>query len=143
MAQAKQGDQVTVHYTGTLSDGTVFDSSRGCDPLGFTLGAGQVIPGFESAVLGLQPGESRQMTIPADQAYGQYQDGLLFSVDRGSLPPDLAPTVGEQYQMRQNDGQPMIVTVRDVNASEVIFDANHPLAGQDLTFDIELVTIEE
>ena len=141
MTQAKTGDQVSVHYTGTLADGTVFDSSRGLDPLVFTLGTGQVIVGFEEAVLGMQPGEVRQTTIPSDQAYGDYQDGLLFSIERGSLPPGLDPNVGEQYQMRQSDGQPMVVTVRDVSPAEVVFDANHPLAGQDLTFEIELVEI--
>lgn len=141
MTQAKTGDQVTVHYTGTLTDGTVFDSSRGLDPLVFTLGDGQVIAGFEQAVLGMQPGEVRQTTISSEQAYGEYQDGLLFTVERGSLPPDLDPNVGEQYQMRQSDGQPLIVTVRDVSPAQVVFDANHPLAGQDLTFEIELVEI--
>lgn len=141
MAQAKSGDTVAVHYTGTLADGTVFDSSRSREPLSFTLGAGQVIPGFEDAVMGLSPGESRTTTIAADQAYGAHQPDLVFDVDRAQLPPDIAPAVGEQYQMRQGDGQVMVVTVQDVGDDHVTFDANHPLAGQDLTFDLELVSI--
>jgi peptidylprolyl isomerase len=141
MTQAKSGDTVAVHYTGTLADGTVFDSSRDRDPLTFTLGSGQVIPGFEEAITGMQPGETRTTTIPADQAYGQRYDDLLFEVERDQLPPDLSPTVGEQYQMRQQDGQVIVVTVQDVAPAHVTFDANHPLAGEDLTFDLELVSI--
>jgi peptidylprolyl isomerase len=142
MAQAKSGDTVAVHYTGTLADGTVFDSSRGREPLSFTLGGGQVIPGFEEAVMGLSPGESRTTTIPSDQAYGEHQPDLVFAVDRDQLPPGMSPEVGEQYQMRQGDGQVMVVTVQEVEPGHVTFDANHPLAGQDLTFDLELVSIE-
>jgi peptidylprolyl isomerase len=141
MAQAKAGDSVLVHYTGTLSDGTVFDSSRGREPLAFTLGTGQVIPGFEQAVLGLSPGESRTTTIPSGQAYGEHQADLVFEVDRTQLPSGMTPAVGEQYQMRQGDGQVMVVTVQDVSAGQVTFDANHPLAGKDLTFELELVSI--
>ncbi|HWQ13604.1 MAG TPA: peptidylprolyl isomerase [Roseiflexaceae bacterium] len=141
MTQAKSGDTVAVHYTGTLSDGTVFDSSRDRDPLTFTLGAGQVIPGFEDAVRGMQPGETRTTTIPAGQAYGERDEDLVFEVERSHLPPNLAPEVGEQYQMRQQDGQTIVVTVQDVSPDHVTFDANHPLAGQDLTFDLELVSI--
>ncbi|MEN9934548.1 MAG: hypothetical protein RLZZ387_1127 [Chloroflexota bacterium] len=141
MTQAKSGDTVSVHYTGTLNDGTVFDSSRGRDPLVFTLGTGQVIPGFEQAVLGLNQGETCKTTIPADQAYGSRQEDLTFEVGRDQLPPGMSPSVGEQYQMRQPDGQMIVVTVSDVTPSEVTFDANHPLAGQDLTFELELVSI--
>ncbi len=142
MAQAKSGDTVSVHYTGTLTDGTVFDSSQNREPLVFTIGSGQVIPGFDEAVLGLEPGQSREVTIPSDQAYGAHNDDLVFDVDRSQLPGDISPSVGDQYQMRQSEGQTMIVTVQDVTPEQVTFDANHPLAGQDLTFDIQLVSID-
>lgn len=141
MAQAKSGDTVAVHYTGTLDDGTVFDSSRSRDPLTFTLGTGQVIRGFEDAVLGMAPGEVRTTNIPPDEAYGERREELVFEVERNQLPPDMSPEVGEQYQMRQADGQTFVVTVQDISADNVIFDANHPLAGQTLTFDLELVSI--
>lgn len=142
MTQAKTGDTVAVHYTGTLSDGTVFDSSRSREPLTFTVGTGQVISGFDQAVVGMQPGEARTTTIPADQAYGERNDEMVFDVERNQLPPQLDPKVGEQYQMRQSDGQAFVVTVRDVSPAHVTLDANHPLAGEDLTFDIELMSIE-
>ncbi len=142
MAQAKSGDTVSVHYTGTLTDGTVFDSSQNREPLVFTIGSGQVIPGFEQAVVGLEPGQTREATIPATQAYGEHNDDLIFDVDRSQLPSDMSPSVGEQYQMRQPDGQAMIVTVQDVTPEQITLDANHPLAGQDLTFDIQLVSID-
>ncbi|MFO7166785.1 MAG: peptidylprolyl isomerase [Chloroflexota bacterium] len=141
MTTAKTGDTVSVHYTGTLADGTVFDSSHGGEPLVFTIGAGQVIPGFEAAVAGMQLGETRTMTIPAGQAYGEYRDDLVFTVGRDQLPPNMTPAVGEHYQMRQSDGMEMIVTVQEVTPVEVTFDANHPLAGKDLTFSLELVAI--
>lgn len=141
MATAKQGDTVHVHYTGTLEDGTEFDSSRDREPLVFTLGEGQVIAGFDEAVLGMQSGETKRVTIPADEAYGQYEDDLVFEVDRTQLPANFAPTLGEQYQMEQASGQTMVVTVSDVSNDSVTLDANHPLAGYDLTFDLELVSI--
>ena len=142
MAPAKHGDTVQVHYTGTLEDGTEFDSSREREPLVFTLGEGQVIAGFDQALLGMQPGETKRVNIPADEAYGQYEDDLVFEVDREQLPPDFAPSLGEQYQMQQPDGQTVVVTVSEVSPEGVTLDANHPLAGYDLTFDLELVAIE-
>jgi peptidylprolyl isomerase len=141
MAQAQNGDTVKVHYTGKLSDDTVFDSSESRDPLEFTIGSGQIIPGFEQAVIGMQPGESKTATIPADQAYGPYQEDLLIEVERSQFPADVTPEVGQQFQIRQADGQATVVTVADVSGPQVTLDANHPLAGQDLTFDIELVEI--
>jgi FKBP-type peptidyl-prolyl cis-trans isomerase 2 len=141
MATAQVGDTVKVHYTGTLADATVFDSSRGRAPLEFTIGAGQIIPGFEQAVVGMQPGQTITTTIPADQAYGPHDPDLVVAVDRAQFGPEFQPAVGQQYQIRQPNGQAAVVTVTDVSPTEVTLDANHPLAGQDLTFDIELIEI--
>jgi peptidylprolyl isomerase len=141
MAQAQRGDTVKVHYTGKLSDATVFDSSRGGEPLEFTIGAGEVIPGFEQAVVGMAPGETRTTTIPSDMAYGDYDEDMLLEVDRAQLPADVAPAVGQQYQIVNPEGEAMVVTVTDVSDQAVTLDANHPLAGQDLTFDIQLMEI--
>lgn len=138
--QAQAGDTVRVHYTGTLGDGQVFDSSRGREPLEFTLGGGQVIPGFDEGVSGMSPGEARTVTIPSDQAYGQRSEDLLFVVPRAQFPEHLDPQPGQQLQMSQGD-QVAIVTVVDVTEQGVILDANHPLAGKDLTFELELVEI--
>jgi peptidylprolyl isomerase len=140
-AQAEIGDTVRVHYTGTLDDGTEFDSSIGREPLQFTVGAGQMIPGFEQAVIGMRLGESETVIIPTDQAYGPYHEELVVVVPREQLPPDVEPEVGQQLTMSQPDGQPVPVTVIDVSEGNVTIDANHSLAGEDLTFDIELVEI--
>lgn len=140
MAEAKQGDTVRVHYTGTLDDGRVFDSSEGRDPIEFTIGSGQVIGGFDSAVKGMQAGEERRVTIAAADAYGPRSDERVVTVDRAQLPDDLDPSVGQQLQMSQN-GQTFRVTVADVSDDSVVVDANHPLAGQDLTFELKLVEI--
>lgn len=141
MASAKTGDTVKVHYTGTLNDQSVFDSSRSREPLEFTIGTGQIIPGFEKAVIGMQPGDSTITVIPADQAYGPHQPDLIISVDRAQFGQDVEPEIGQQYQIRNPDGQVGVVTVTEVSPTEVTLDANHPLAGQELTFDIELVEI--
>ena len=140
MPQAKAGDTVRIHYTGTLSDGTVFDSSSGRDPLEFTLGAGQVIPGFDSAVSGMEVGASRTVTIPAADAYGPRRDDMVLAIPRDQVPPHINPTVGEQLQVGQGQEQ-FLVTVAEVNEREVVLDGNHPLAGEDLTFQLELVSI--
>ena len=141
MAQAKPNDTVKVHYTGRLNDGTVFDSSAEREPLQFTLGEGQVIPGFESAVLGMTAGESKTITIAADQAYGPRRDDLILAVGRDQFPADITPEVGQQLQVRQTNGDVALVTVAEVGEAAVKLDANHPLAGHDLTFDIQLVAI--
>jgi peptidylprolyl isomerase len=141
MAQAKSGDTVKVHYTGRLDDGTVFDSSADRDPLQFTIGASQVIAGFEQAATGMSLGESKTATFPADQAYGPRDERMVMAVSRDQLPPDLKVKVNDQLQMRRPDGRAQIVTVTAVSESDVTLDGNHPLAGQDLTFDIELVEI--
>ncbi len=142
MTQAKNGDTVQVHYTGTLDDGTEFDSSVGREPLVFTLGTGQVIAGFDQAVMGMQPGETKRVNIPADEAYGEYEEDLVFEVASEQLPSGFTPSLGEQYQMQQPDGQVVVVTVSEISPDGVTLDANHPLAGQDLTFELELVGIE-
>lgn len=141
MAQVQLGDTVRVHYTGRLTDGTVFDSSMQRDPLEFTLGQGELIPGFEQAVLGMIPGESKTETIPFEQAYGPHRPELLIKVDRQQLPTDLDPYVGQRLQMRQQSGTAVVVIVAAVTAFQVTLDANHPLAGKELIFDITLLDI--
>ena len=138
--QAKAGDTVRIHYTGTLHDGTVFDSSQGREPLEFTLGAGQVIPGFDSAVSGMAVGASRTVTIPAAEAYGPRREDMVLAIPRDQVPPNINPEVGEQLQVGQGQEQ-FLVTVAEVNEREVVLDGNHPLAGEDLTFQLQLVEI--
>lgn len=141
MPQAKQGDTVKVHYTGKLDDGTVFDSSQERDPLEFTIGTGTIIPGFEQAVIGMAPGESKTEVIPTDRAYGPYLEEMVLQVERQQLPTDIDPEVGQQLQLQHPTGEVIPVVITDVSSSTVTLDANHPLAGEDLTFDIQLVAI--
>ena len=143
MAQAKKGDQVSVHYTGRLDDGTVFDSSDQGEPLVFVLGTSQVIPGFENAIVGMNIGDSKTIRIAAGDAYGSRHDELVMNVDRGQIPPELEIEVGQRLQMEKPDGETLRVTVTSVNEDMVTLDGNHPLAGEDLTFDITLVRITE
>ncbi|WP_432822634.1 FKBP-type peptidyl-prolyl cis-trans isomerase [Trichloromonas sp.] len=138
MSQVKDGDTVKVHYTGTLEDGTVFDSSEGRDPLEFTLGQGQLIAGFEKTVLGMTAGESRTVKIPAEEAYGPYRDEMVLAVPRSQFPPDMSPEKGMQLQVGENEGQGMLVTITEITDEEVTLDANHPLAGKELSFTIQL-----
>ena len=141
MAEAKSGDRVRVHYTGKLSDGAVFDSSEGREPLEFEVGAGDVIKGFEDAVVGLNIGDSVTVEIPSDQAYGPYRQELAMEVDKKSFPPDVDPQPGQRFQIPQPNGQAVVVTITEVKEDSVTMDANHALAGKDLTFDIKLVEI--
>lgn len=141
MSQAKSGDTVKIHYTGTLDDGTQFDSSSGRDPLEFQLGGGQVIPGFDTAVTGMSVGESKSVRIEPDEAYGPRHEQLVQQVPRSALPDDLEPQVGMGLQSQSPDGQVMMLTVTAVEDENITVDANHPLAGQVLNFDIELVSI--
>ncbi|RXE55146.1 peptidylprolyl isomerase [Methanoculleus taiwanensis] len=141
MAQAKEGDTVKVHYTGKLQDGTVFDSSDERAPIEFTIGEGQVISGFEQAVVGMEPGETKTTTVPAEEAYGPHRDEMLLEVDREQFPEDVQPETGQQLQISQPDGRTFFVTVSDISESSVVLDANHPLAGKDLTFEIRLVEV--
>ncbi len=139
MALATQGDTVHIHYTGRFDDGTVFDSSEGRSPLKFVLGSGQVIAGFDQAVTGMEVGESKTVKIEAAEAYGDHREELVIPVGRSDLPEGLEPEVGQQLQMSSPDGQTFQVAVIETTDEKVVLDANHPLAGKDLTFDIELV----
>jgi peptidylprolyl isomerase len=141
MTQAKQGDTVNVHYTGKLGDGTVFDTSRNRHPLQFTIGKGQVIVGFEQAVDGMHTGESKTVIIPVDNAYGPRREEMIITMERSKLPSGLEPKVGQRLELTQMDDQNILVTVTAVTDSMLTLDANHPLAGKDLHFDIELVSI--
>ncbi len=141
MSQAKSGDKVKVHYTGTLDDGSTFDTSSGRDPLEFTIGEGQVIRGFEDAVIGMNAGESTTTKILAEDAYGPHREEMVIVVDRARLPQDLNPHVGEQLEIRRPDGQFFAVMITGVSEADITLDANHPLAGKNLTFNIELVEI--
>ena len=141
MTQAKNNDSVKVHYTGKLNDGTVFDSSQDRDPLQFQLGQGQIIPGFEQAVIGMSAGEAKTVNIPSNQAYGPRQEELIQEVPRQQLPTDMEFQVGQRLQLGQEKEQPMIVEVTEVTDASITLDANHPLAGKELIFDIELLEI--
>lgn len=141
MAQAAIGDTVRVHYTGSLDDGTVFDTSSGREPLEFTIGGGQVIPGFDSAVSGMSPGDSETVKIPAEEAYGPHQEEMMLEVDRAQVPAELNPQVGERLEIKQQNGQSVPVTVTKVTETLITLDGNHPLAGKALTFEIELVDV--
>ena len=141
-AQAKNGNTVQVEYTGKLQDGTVFDSSVGKAPLEFTLGAGQMIPGFEKAVLGMKVGQSKTVTIPAAEAYGPHRDEMVMVIPRTQLPQGMTPKVGQKLQTTTNDGANLTVTVTAVSDTTVTIDANHPLAGKDLIFEIKLVSMK-
>ncbi|MEX0844054.1 MAG: peptidylprolyl isomerase [Balneolaceae bacterium] len=141
MSKVKNGDTVKVHYTGKLEDGSVFDSSESRDPLEITLGEGKLIPGFEKAVVGLEVGDKTTANIESAEAYGDRREDLEVTVERAQLPEEIEPEVGMQLQLNQPDGQPVPVQITKVEEENIIIDANHPLAGKDLTFDIELVEI--
>lgn len=141
MSEAKPGDTVKIHYTGKLPDGTQFDTSSGKDPLEFELGSGQVIPGFEKAVTGMEVGQTKSVTIPPEEAYGDRNEEMVHEVPKSALPDDLEPEEGMGLQARGEDGQVFRLTVTEVGDETVKVDANHPLAGKDLNFDIELVAI--
>jgi peptidylprolyl isomerase len=143
LSTVKDGDTVKVHYTGTLKDGSVFDSSKDREPLEFTLGEGQLIPGFEEAVTGMNEGDSTTINIPTDEAYGERRDDLELEVAKDELPDNVDPEEGMQLQMQQQESDEAIpVQITDVEDEKVKLDANHPLAGKDLTFDIELLEIK-
>lgn len=141
MAEIKQGDTVRMHYTGTLSDGSVFDSSEGREPLEFTYGEGQIIPGLELGIEGMSTGDKRIVEVPAEQAYGPVQSEARHPVPRDDIPKDIPLEPGTQVQAQNEQGQVMTLTVYEVTDTHAVLDANHPLAGKDLTFDVELVSI--
>ncbi|MFY0681062.1 MAG: peptidylprolyl isomerase [Thalassovita sp.] len=141
MTQVNAGNTVRIHYTGTFSDGTVFDTSDGRDPLEFEVGSGQVIPGLDVALPGMVEGDKKVVEVPADQAYGAIDPAAIQAVPRAEIPAEIPLEVGLQLQVQTPDGQVMPVVVADVAEETVTLDANHPLAGRDLTFAIELVSI--
>jgi peptidylprolyl isomerase len=141
MAQAKHGDTVRLHYTCKLDDGKVFDTSSECEPLQFTIGEDQVTADLELAIVGMNPGESKNIKIPADRAYGPYCDEMVLVVARSEFPEDLKPEVGQKLQIRQEDDEEIAVLVTHVSELSVTLDANHPLATKDLTIDISLIEI--
>ncbi|MBE1283806.1 MAG: peptidylprolyl isomerase [Rhodobacteraceae bacterium] len=141
MTEVKNGDTVRIHYTGTLKDGSVFDSSEGRDPLEFKAGAGQVIPGMDNEMAGMKVGEKKTLNIPCEQAYGPINPAARQAIPREGIPDDIPLELGTQLQMQTPDGQALPVTVVEVDEATVTLDANHPLAGKDLIFEIELVSI--
>lgn len=141
MSKAEEGKTVKVHYTGTLKNGEVFDSSKEKEPLEFKLGEGQLIPGFEKAVVGMKVGDSTTISIPSAEAYGDAREDLIIAVPKDQLPTEIEPQIGMQLQVNQENGQPVPVRITDITDTELKLDANHPLAGEDLTFDIELVNV--
>ena len=141
MERAKYGDKIKVHYTGKLTNGKVFDSSIDRNPMVFTIGQEQMIPDFEQAFVGMSPGESKRITISSDRAFGSYREDLVSKIKSGNISPELEPKVGRRMEASRPDGQKIVVIVTSVTESGVTVDANHPLAGEDLTFDLELIEI--
>lgn len=141
MTQAALGATVKVHYTGTLDDGSEFDSSRSGEPLTVTIGKGELIPGFEDALLGMAAGDSKTVSIASEDAYGPHRAELVQDVGRAQIPPEISLEVGGAVLVRGPDGQPMRLLVRELTEETVTLDANHPLAGENLNFDLELVEI--
>ncbi|HXL55456.1 MAG TPA: peptidylprolyl isomerase [Chitinophagaceae bacterium] len=142
MQQVKNGDTVKVHYHGKLTDGTTFDSSEGRQPLEFEVGSGMVIPGFDNSVIGMSVGDKKTIHIPAEEAYGDVEDDRFMEFPTDRFPPDLKPEVGMALTMSDGSGEQFPVVIADVQDEAVILDANHPLAGKDLVFDIELMEIK-
>jgi peptidylprolyl isomerase len=141
MSKAKSGDTVKVHYTGKLEDGNVFDTSRERQPLEFTIGSGNVMPGIEKGVIGMEIGDTKAIEIPAEEAFGVRREELVVEVKKNEFPNYVTPTVGQKLQIQQQDNDPIIVIITDVNDDTVTLDANHPLAGYTLFFDVELLEI--
>lgn len=141
MQQVKNGDTVRVHYHGKLTDGSTFDSSEGRDPLEFQVGSGQVIKGFDDAMMDMKPGEKKTVNIPVEHAYGERNNDMMMEYPKSEFPDDMKPEVGMELHMSDNTGNVFPVVVAEVRDTTVLLDANHPLAGEDLIFDIELVSI--
>jgi len=143
MAEAKMGDTVKVHYSGKLDTGVLFDTSEGSDPLQFELGCGSLIAGFEEAVVGMSPGESKTVHIPPEKAYGHYREDRVIKVDKKDFPEDIVPTEGMALEVCAPNGVMVPVEVTEIEESTITLDANHPLCEQTLTFEIKLVEIVE
>jgi peptidylprolyl isomerase len=141
MQSAKTGDKVTVHYTGKLTDGTQFDTSRPDSPIEFTIGESMVISGFEQAVIGMSPGDTKTTTIPQAEGYGPHREEMILTVDRANIPANIDLELGQQLGLQYENNQSLTVTVTNISEDAVTLDGNHPLAGQDLVFDIHLVEI--
>ena len=141
MSKAKNGDTVKIHYTGKLEDGTVFDSSVGHDPLEFKIGQNQIFPKLEEAIIGMEPNETKTVLVSSVDAYGPYREEMVVDVPKNSFPADITPEVGLELELVQSNNQPIIVTILKVTDDSVTLDANHPLAGKDLTFDVKLLEI--
>ncbi len=139
--RVETGHRIRVHYTGKLTDGSVFDSSTGKDPLEFVVGAGQMIPGFDTGVVGMKIGEERTLTLPPEEAYGLRDEEMVFNFPRSMLPKGYTPVVGEMLRMTSCDGAPMRVTIRKIEGEQILLDANHFLAGESLIFSVKLVEI--
>lgn len=142
MQQAKKGDKVKIHYHGKLNDGSTFDSSADREPLAFEIGSGMVIPGFDDGVTGMIVGEKKTINIPPDQAYGEVNEEMIIAFPINQFPPEMKPEIGMQLNMSNNEGQNFPVVIVEVKEDSVLLDANHPLAGKELIFDLELVEIE-
>ena len=143
MQQVKNGDTVRVHYHGKLTDGSTFDSSEGRDPLEFTVGSGQVIKGFDDAMLNMQPGEKKTVNIPVEQAYGQRNNDMIMEYPKSEFPADMNPEVGMELHMSDNMGNVFPVVIAEVQQEMVMLDANHPLAGRSLHFAVEVADVRE
>jgi peptidylprolyl isomerase len=141
MNLAKKGDKVRVHYTGTLDDGIIFDDSLNRQPLEFIIGSNQLIAGFEKSVIGMKAGDWKTVKIPAIEAYGPYRNELLFAAGLDKLPKGLNPSLGQQLQITQEEDKPIVVTVIEIDKDKIILDANHPLAGKNLNFEIKLIEV--
>jgi peptidylprolyl isomerase len=141
MKQVGDGNTIRIHYTGRLDDGTIFDSSKEREPLEFTMGSGDIIKGFEDAVRGMTVGELKTIRITSGEAYGPYRDDLVMSINKSQLPPDIEVMQGAMLSLRHPDGRMIDAMIAEVTADSVTLDANHPLAGEDLTFELELVAI--
>jgi FKBP-type peptidyl-prolyl cis-trans isomerase 2 len=141
MSTVANGSKVKIHYTGTFENGEVFDSSRDAEPLEFEVGTGQVIPGFDNAVVGMKVGETKKVRLPESEAYGPYNEEMVFDADPAQFEDGLFPEVGQQFQTQLEDGTPLLLTVKSVEDGKVVLDANHPMAGKTLNFDLEVVSI--
>ena len=141
MAQAKTGDKVTIHYTGKLEDGVVFASSRETEPAEFVIGQGQILPGVEEAVSGMEPGQSKTVEISSDKAYGPHRTELTQQIPRKDFPADVEPKVGQRLNLQQQQGRPITVSITEVTDESITIDANHPLAGKNVVFDLELISV--